>query len=283
MRIVRPKQAVLMVVSVLALVGCDTTQPDSVGTRNASLSLTARATVHVWNCWEVWEDTNYCSLLTTKECSNDGDCLPTANLGVCTARDGTNVVFRNVDCYDTGGSKQSAVPLNYAMSISMIRAGTTTEEVLGSSIQPGDSIGDFVSMTGFYPPQNGGTAPENSDPFIYRNAKLVTTGSRMYYQYSGHPIDPPYPNVLGRNAPAINADGTQADATFDFSVNSGDTVIVRARKQLVVDVPEGQEIVLEAKLTVSGVAVTPYGILPPLGSVSADGPGDGFSFSYTVP
>jgi len=177
----------------------------------------------------------------------------------------------------------------------VIRAGTTTEEIIGSSIQPRDRIDDFASMTGYAAVEEGDYLPADFDNITFKNPLKASTGSRKYYEFSNVPIDQPpsplvgnpYPNILGRNEPPADANDKHdehADATFDFSISSGDTVIVRARKQPEVEFPGfplGAQIELEAKLAVTGVPVTVNGYIPT--SPESYGDGAGFSFSYTVP
>jgi hypothetical protein len=72
--------------------------------------------------------------------------------------------------------------------------------------------------------------------------------------------------------------------TFDFQVNTGDTVVVRARKQALADADafisfdQDPEIQLSAQFSVGGVGVITNG-----DSASATDDKAGFSFSFTVP
>ena len=72
--------------------------------------------------------------------------------------------------------------------------------------------------------------------------------------------------------------------TFDLQVSTGDTVVVRARKQALADADafisfdQDPEIQLSAEFSVGGIGVVTNG-----SSGSATDDRAGFSFSYTVP
>ena len=259
MRIAWPKQAVVMVVSVLALVGvgCDSTQPDRIETRTASVGISSIGFVEVLNCYEAWQDVNGDGIID----GND------AYLGY--------MVCESVPPDLGGGQRQRPVPWHYSLSISLIHAGTAIEETVtslsglsGSSIQPRDGIDDFISMTDYdlaapaVPPKIvGGT--------YYVNGKQVSLGSPVYLASIG--LDFGAPNILS------------AAPTFDFDVNSGDTVVVRARKQSVAESPPflpvfpDPELQISAVLAIGGVQVATQGT-----TVSSTDDKAGFSFSFTV-
>jgi hypothetical protein len=243
MRIVRPPQAVVMVAFVLAVAGCSTTQPDSIEKRTASLSLNAQALVDIVNCWEVWQDQSE-------------------------PPDGTPDVFLATYCEPPPApfKDQRPVAWNYAISVNVIRAGSTTEEVVGSSIQPQDGVNDFISLTDYDPRVEAAPARPPDGNLYYRFPKQVSLGSSVFNNVGT-------PNVLGTPTPS----------TFDFDVHSGDTIIVRARKQALTALPPGvtpdQEtnIVLSAVLAVNGVEVAVNGSKTTTGDDRA-----GISFSFTV-
>jgi len=253
MRIVRPTLAVVMALVVLVLVGCDTTQPDRDQTRLASLTFAAQAIVDIYNCYEVWLDT-----------SDPPDGTPDERVAEycepAVPPDGAEV-FR----------AQRPVPWRYSLSVSVIRAGSTTEEIVGSSIQPQDLIDDFVSMTDYDPTQDQAPARPPAGTIYYQSPLQVSVGHPAFFASVGAPVRTP--NILGQETPS-----------FDFEVNSGDTVIVRARKQAVSELPSGinpdqiTEVQLDAKLFVEGVQVATNGMKPP--SSTADKAG--FSFSFTL-
>ena len=253
-------RAVVALGFVLAAAGCKSTQPGSVGTRIASLRIVAKAEVSTFNCYQIWAD------------DANGD----------PAFTGT------VECDDVIGQQglpiiaNRSVPWNYSLSVSIIRAGSTSEEiaisrsgVFGSSIEPGDGIDDFISLTEYDPTDQPATVFRNPEfrqgygIVTFENGRLVSRGSPIWLAIAG--FGPGETNIL------------TLSPTFDFEVNAGDTVIVRARKQLAVDAPPflqsspPPEIILSGTLSVGGSLVTPAGAAK---STSADGAG--ISFSFTV-
>jgi hypothetical protein len=168
------------------------------------------------------------------------------------------------------------------VTISAIRAGTTTEEivtslsnVIGSSVQPGDGIDDFVSLTEYDPtvqPPTVFKSPEFRSGYgivSFLNGKELSRASALYLTPIG--IELGEVNIL------------TLTPSFDFTVNSGDTIIVRARKQLVADaipylpVAPPPDLRLTGLLSVGGALVSPSG-----NSESTSDDGAGISFSFTV-
>jgi len=264
MRIARPQQAVVPVLSVLALFGfgCDSTQPDRINTGDASLSFNTQAIVDIYDCYEVWVDT-----------SNPQDGTPDENTGFTTCEPAVPPLGGG-----TVVKAQRSVPWNYALSISIIRAGTTNEVIvestsgtIGSSVEPGDGIPDFISMTEY----DRGVAPAPAkapvDQFYYLNGKEVSVGNPVYLGFVGTSLGPP--NVLSNTTPP----------KFDFTINSGDTVVVRARKQPLTSLPSGvlpdqqTEIKLSVVLTVGDVPVAMNGA-----SETTDEDKAGFTCSFTA-
>jgi len=241
---------------VLAAAGCTTTQPESIGTRTASVHILSKATVTIFNCYEVWAtDANGIYVY-----QDFNECYPAPPADVPTER---------------------SIPWRYAVMITIIRVGTTQEEiaisltgVVGSSILPGDGVPNFISLTEYDPTaQPGDPRPdENRQGYgiiQFRSPQKVSRGSPLWLAPSGFTVEDS--NILS------------ASPSFDFEVNSGDTVIVRARKQLRADgtnflqAAPPPNITLSGTLSVGGSLVTPKGTTK---STIADG--DGISFSFTV-
>ena len=253
-------RAVVLLGSVLAAAGCTTKQPESIGTRTASVRILAKADVNTFNCYEIWAD--------------DIDGIP-ADTGERECENELN----------SGGDPVVAIrniPWRYSLTVSIIHAGSTGEEiatslsgVIGSSVQPGDGIDNFISLTEYDPtdqPASKFRPPEFRPGYgivTFENGRLVSRGSPIWLAIAG--FGPGETNIL------------TLSPTFDFEVNAGDTVIVRARKQLAVDAPPflqsspPPKIVLSGTLSVGGSLVTPAGAAK---STSADGAG--ISFSFTV-
>jgi hypothetical protein len=239
-------RAAFVIVSAFVVVGCDSTQPDRIETRTAVLSFKTRANVNLWTCYE------------------------TPNSACFTLNDSTGNPRR----------EDRTVPWRYSVKVTIIRAGTVDEVlatsltgVAGSSVEPGDLVTDFISLGNY-----DLDAPAAPDRVIngvqYSNGKIVGTGSPIYLATIS--IDPGITNLLD----ALPATPT-ASPTFEFNLNTGDTVVVRARKQANAAAPQFVPaltgVQLSGTLALSGVTV------PVLGTQTSP-PDDkaGFTFSFTV-
>jgi hypothetical protein len=170
------------------------------------------------------------------------------------------------------------------LGITIIHRGSTTEElvistpltgsVLGTTLIPGDGIDDFISMTAYDPthPDAPFKNPEERPVYglvQFLNGKQVSRGNPLWLETNGFFLGDP--NIL------------TLSPTFDFEVNSGDTVIVRARKQNFVDAQDflprtpDPKIQISGTLTVGGIPVLPSGT-----KQSSIADGAGVSFSFTV-
>jgi hypothetical protein len=249
-----------MVVSALAVAACSTTQPDRISSRTASFSVVAFAKVQNLDCYEVWQDT-----------SNPTDGIP-------------DIFLDQSICYELPDApNQKFVPWHYSLAITIVRAGSTTEEIVtsnagvhGTTLDNRDATDDFISMTGYDP---DAVPAANRDPegdIYFVNGKRVSRGSPIYLGASsltcpGCPVDLGIPTVLG------------GSTSFDFDINSGDTIIVRARKQkmsdsagfLPLDPSPSLEII--GTLSIGGVQVAVNGT-----TESPFDDGAGFAFSFTV-
>ena len=258
-------QTMATIVSVFAVAGCSSTQPDSIGTRTGSVGFKASATVGIYNCYEQWRDT-----------SNPPDGIPDQFI--------TFLCEPVVEQTPTGPIQlraTRAVPWRYSVEITVIRAGTSNEVLMvssdgttvGSSVEPGDEVDDFESLTG-YDPDQPDVPDKNVGDIYFINGKQVSAGSPLYL--GTIPIDPGVPNIL------------LLPTTFDFSVNTGDTVIVRARKQPIQQAPPylppspDPEIKLTSTLSISGVAVAPRGTPEDSPGTTTIEDSSGTTFSYTV-
>ena len=100
----------------------------------------------------------------------------------------------------------------------------------------------------------------------------MSTGSPLYLANYG--IDPGVPNILN------------VTPTFDFNLESGDTVIVRARKATSAQAPPGNppypNLKISATLDVAGVQVTPKSTPPGSPPTSTADESSGITFSYTL-
>lgn len=234
-------QAVGAILSCLVVAGCSSTQPDQIDTRSASVSFETKASVLIWDCYE----------------SPQLTCFPVLD----------------------GQAQQVAdrsVPWRYSLRITIIRAGTYNEVValsttgqVGSSVERGDLVEDFISLTDYDPDM-----PPIADRDGYTNGHRVSSGSPLYL--ASIFVDAGIPNILDTVSTV-----PETPATFNFDLNSGDTVIVRARKQDVGASPTNsanyENIILRATLAIGGIAVSTQG--PQTSSIDD---GSGFTFSFTV-
>src|SRR5262245_15641027 len=247
----------------VALAGCSSTQPDSISSRAGSISVRSNALAGIFNCYEEWQDT-----------SSPPDGVPDVFL--------TNVCEPVVEGVPPIQARRNrAVPWRYSIKITKIPAGSTTEELVvssdgltvGSSVEPNDVIDDFESM-GDYDPSQPPIPDKNVGDIYFINGKEVSAGSTIYLSTVG--IDPGLPNIL------------TLPSTFDFNVTTGDTIIVRARKQLMAQAPPflpsfpDPEIRITASLSVSGVVVSPQGTPADSPGTSTIEDGSGTTFSFTV-
>jgi hypothetical protein len=239
-------KAVAAILSALVVAGCSSTQPDRIETRTTSLSFETKGSVYLWDCYE--------SPFVT--------CFPA------------------LDEHGVQKFADRSLPWRYSVKITIIRAGTTVEVVansvtgvFGSSVEPGDLVDDFVSMTNYDPFAD--PAPDKTvGGIVFTGGKTVSSANPIYlstiYIYAG------VPNILD-----IAAGGPETPATFDMDLNTGDTVIVRARKQEVAQeppfAPPFENVKMSATLAVSGSPVVAQG---PQQSSTDDKAG--FTFSFTV-
>jgi hypothetical protein len=260
-------QTVAAIVSVLAVTGCSTTQPDSVGTRDASVSFAANALVEIWDCYEEWQDT------TGPNGVPDG----TPDIKI----NDSLVCFPALDDLGQQIRTQRAVPWNYSVKITVIHPGSVNEEVVvssdgatvGSSVEFNDTVPDFVSLTNYDPDMPPAPLHANVGDIYYINGVRLSTGSPIYLANIG--VDPGVPNLLQLDPP-----------TFDFNLNTGDTVIVRVRKQDTSQAPPGippyPDLKLTASLNVSGVATSPVSTPPGNPPTTSADNKAGMTFSFTV-
>ncbi len=238
-------QAVGAILSAFVVAGCSSTQPDRIESRSASLSFETKASVYLWDCYE----------------SPFSFCFPALNGGV------QRIVDR-------------PAPWRYSVKITIIRAGTINEVVAtsltgvyGSSVEPGDVVDDFISMTP-YDPDMPPAPDQNVGGTDFTDGFTVSSASPIYLATIF--VDPGIPNILDTVSP-----DPYTPATFDLDLNTGDTVIVRARKQAESQAPPFsppfENIKMTATLAISGTPVTGQG---PQTSSSDDRAG--FTFSFTV-
>jgi hypothetical protein len=252
--------AFVTIVSVFAAAGCSSTQPDSIDTRGATLAFNAKATVALYDCYEEWQDT------TGPDGIPDG--IPDEKI---------NDSLQCVRATENGLPLTAArdVPWRYTLVITVVRAGTTNEQILTSTDGvPGFDI-EGVSLTN-YDVGDSAAVPENffntETGTYYLNGRRLSTGNLSYLTNAG--VETGIPNILN------------VYPTFNFDLNTGDTVIVRAVKLYLFQAPSGspvyEDIRLSAEFKISGVDVTAHST--PEGNPPTSPPEDatGITFSFTV-
>jgi len=234
-------------VTILATASCDSEQPATTTSAAASLTVSASAQVDNNWCWDMWFD-------------EDG-------VGGCEF----DLQQKFCQVVDNEAKNSHPVPWRYTVQVSVIRAGQTTPQVIGSSVVPNDNVQDFVSLTPYDPVVSPGIPKANDGQICYLNGVTVSRGTQTWLQANGYDIGTP--NILETNP------------SFDFELQQGDTVIVEARKQSRNDAPNflqdpedlsDADLILTGTLTVAGGSVLVNGT-----QFSPTADKAGFSFSYT--
>ena len=243
-----PMTAIFAVAAtILATAGCDSEQPASSPETTASLTITASALVDKSFCWDMWADLDA-----------NGDCEFDMQQKFCESADG-------------GSKNQRPVPWRYSAQVSILRAGTTSPQIIASSVVPGDSVPDYVSLTPYDPVIEPGFEKPPADGVCYLNGVKVSRGTQYFVEANGYVLGPA--NVL-EHIPAL-----------EFQLALGDTVIVEARKQAVFDAPnylQAPDDTSDVNLYLTGVLLVGSGEVQVNGTTSSSAADKaGFSFSYT--
>jgi len=246
---------------VLATLGCNSTQPTQPGPLTASLKFTANATVETNDCYHIYTDTG--------DPNNPND---------------ENQVW----CYATGESESRFVPWHYSLLVYVIPVGQTAPtdpDRIFTSLFPGNPIPDFVSLTGY--DAIVGTAPfkPEDNGIIFVPVGRVSRGNKIWLSSDLKFYDSTDPNAASGVVYNLGETNVIEQPTLDFDLNTGDTVVVEARKQIDGDPPYFTDpesaagnpgLTITASLTVGGTVVQLTGP----SSSTADS-GAGFTFSYT--
>jgi len=182
---------------ILPVAGCDTTQPTDAGERLVSIAMTGNGRVAKWNVWDVWIDV-------------DGNC----QINEPPDFKASYLYCQELPAFDT------TVPWPYSAEISIIRSGTTTEEVIATTI---GTANEFSNLS-FYDerviqqlPNQGCSGIPNGELRV--NGRQVSAAHREVMEKCLGAQDLLSVNVLG-----------QPDH-FDVAARPGDTIVFRARKQ----------------------------------------------------
>lgn len=251
-------EAALLVALVLVLApGCDTKQPLRTGSSLVSISFRAQAIQAArWDVYELWDDV-------------DGDGVPDQR------RTDSPTSF----CVPRPGPSESGrVPWAFAAEVSVLRAGETTPEIIGTTfLGGGTSYTNFTEYSTAYGPTPPPRAPSGTIHFL--NPVNVTSAAFEYVTGQGQdcgnfPADQLLPTNLFGLSPAL----------IEIELERGDTVLVSARK---IDAANQQffgptfasEPTLSASLLVDGdVAPDAIGQF----DTEVGVPGAGLAFSFTL-
>jgi hypothetical protein len=229
------------------------------------VGVTSAARTGIYDIWEEWFDANgdgsindvgTCSVSATA-CADDTDC-PAAE--TCIFED----ILLRYDCVQTG-AQDELIPWRFSASISVVRKGQNQEEIVATSLGTPDVFSSLTPYTdGFF----GVPGPRtNNPPIFYINGRRDAGGGRDYLgNCLGNALDEP--NVLGQTP------------RFDLTLNQGDTVVIRVRKQLEADADPDFIPQSLPTLTVSGFLEGRSVSLE--GSPDTTGDGGGTTQSFTL-
>jgi len=250
----RVRMALLMALAAVAgLTSCETTQPVGSGSKQMSFSMSSTALVDLWNLWDVFvEDAN-------------GDLVPASQPFPTRFCD----IPTSIACCQVSGVSSTSVrvPWNYVVDIAMIPSGTGTEQTLASSVGDSDP---FTSRTPFDSTIFATLGDGSSGGFFFRNGRRVSAGSEDYMA-----------NCLGVTAKVPEESVLGFSPSFVVELNKGDTVIIRARKELTTN-SEFAGIYLSDPRIISLIEIDGIEINPRGDSSSSTTEGAGFTLSYTL-
>jgi hypothetical protein len=247
----------LALLLVLSGVACDTEQPTDAGEQIVSVSVTGNGTVEKWDVWEEWSDA-------------DGDCDPDPN------------GFRTLECLPANDTLSTTVPWRYSAEISVIRAGSTVEEVVATSLGTADEFSSlsFYDDLGAIEPVSNRCPGDPGTVWVRGNRYSASQGrTESLMDKSIMELCLGYSEPLLKEANVLG----QVDK-FDVVVRQGDTVVFRARK--------GRDGTLEsnpydavaigavdqtALMFVDGLEVEPLG-----DAATGDADGGGISISFRI-
>ena len=245
-----------LLAAALGATACNSDQPSQNNNQTVNLTFSARALNAIWDCWDT--ATTPSGIYCEERFTSPG--VPElANRRVC---------------------------WQYSLEVSVLAAGAVTETVVASSVSspPTNAPPDFSTFENQCPfdetEDSGRFCPQLVTPCAaYTNPRAVSQASRDVTTWLHAAVVEP--NVLSR--PDGCTPTTSPGCGLDVTVNKGDTVIVRARKTLLADLPnvvqgyQNPELTLTGQLTINGVAASS------LGTTSSDiVDGSGVVFSYTV-
>ena len=258
----------VLALCLLSMSACDSEQPQETGSQTMQVLIEAgNAAVGVYDVWEQYFDYNGDGIPDDFHPGDPPVPIDTPLQVVCR---------RAVDPGGALVSGTSLTPWNYALEISIIRAGTTEIERLTTT----EALDSSFNLTTYPSDMLTGAQLPGADcpPFAVCNPIGRLAGTHRVVIDSLHPTCPGSP---GLGDPRMS--GTLAEplpAPFTLDLEKGDTIIVKARKSI--SPPEGVEVFSEPTLQGS-VFLNGLQISNLTGtSVSTSDQAAGISFSFTV-
>jgi len=229
---------------ILASTSCDTTQPTGGGSQVITITASASGLVDVWQIWDTWADTD-----------EPEDFVPDVK-----------TVFHK--CVLQPDPVSASVPWPYSAEITLIRAGTTDEIPLRSTV---DDTDPFSSIT----PYDTGvlrTVPDapREGRFYFLDGREVAATTRDYIDNCTN---------LGSSFGDSNIVGEPVE--FSWEVEQGDTIVFRARKQLDAEANPYQSVVSTGVVLFSSYFVDGRGVTP-AGTTFSASDGGGFTASVST-
>jgi hypothetical protein len=254
------------------LTSCDSTQPQEVGEQFMQIEIAAgNATIQVYDVWEQYYDMNGDGI--PDETDPGGNLLETPVEIACrkaTSPTGTNIIASGFTAW------------NYALEISIIRAGTTEVERLttAEALLSSFNMTEYATITIAGMQQPGLDCPN----FAVCNPIGRLPGTHRIVidsTYQGPFTDLVCPGSPGLGQARMGGTaGNPGPVPFSLTVEKGDTVLVDARKNF--SAPEGiillSEPTLQGTLFLGGLQIQNLNGT----SVSVAEPRAGISFSFTV-
>ena len=263
------RQMICLAVLALCLIlmsSCDSEQPQEIGSQTMQILVEAgNASAGVYDTWEQYYDVDNNGI--PDETDPAGTLLPEPVFVVCRRATATG----GGELFGSGST-----PWNYALEISVIRAGTTVHERLTTTEALNATFNLTPYAEGFL---NGAQQPGGDCPqFAVCNFIARVLGTHRLVVDSTFPTCPGSP---GLGEPRMS--GTLANplpAPFTLDLEKGDTILVKARKSITP--PEGVEL-FSAPVLLGSVFLNGLQIRNLTGtSVSTSDQAGGISFSFTV-
>ena len=253
--------AALILFLALGTLGCDTEQPVSAAAANVVLAFSTPSTpAPAWSLYDKWRDTN-----------NDDE--PDIQVTTLYDPDGPGPLptkaYPAYECVEGGAIFPTKTPWFYAGEVRILRAGSTSQEVLAESTLSTPSMTVYDDTFGPDNPPPEAQPKEKIGEILFLNGKMYTAGSLetiFNCRYVPQGIVAAVPNAFG---------GPPSYAT---TLAPGDTLLVAIEKSNTAVFPPLTSPSIDASITVDGQPVPSR----ELRGTTSTGTGSSFYFSYTL-